>query len=266
MNERIAPTRRTGNTSQALRTWGLIFLAAGIFGRAIIEIKLLGMTTLSYEQLLQVLEGTENSMIYATVAIVLQVMMTCAVPLFAFLLVEGVQHTTSFRNYVLRVAGLALVTEIPYDLATSGVVFNWNDQNPVLGVLVCMVMIYLFKYYSGRKAKNILIDVLVVLIATMWVDMLQISEGVPLVLIVTALWFTRNKRSRQVFVGAVVACLCVALPSQSGVDYMRYLASPMMFLMIHRYNGEPGEGNQIVNYAAYPALLLVMWLIGIIVF
>lgn len=271
MNERLIPQRKTGNSIQTLRTWALLFLAVGIVGRAIFELKLVGISTLSGEELFAYMESSDTAMIYVTAAIVMQVLMTCAVPLFAFLLVEGAQHTSSFRNYFLRVAGLALVAEIPYDLAmydcsVNGSIFNWNDQNPVFGLLVCMVMIYLFKYYSGKKVKNILIDVLIVVVATFWVQMLRIAEGIPLVLIVTALWFSRKKLSKQVFVGAVVTCVCIILPSESGVAYMRYLAAPLVFLMIHRYNGERGEGSKIVHYAAYPVLLLAVWLIGRLLF
>lgn len=267
MNERLIPRRRTGNTAQTLRTWALLFLAIGIVGRSILELKLLGMGTLSDEELLESMGTSNTAMILATAAIVMQLIKTCAVPLFAFLLVEGVQHTASFWNYFLRVAGLALVSEIPYDLAmynfsVNGSIFNWADQNPVFGLLLCMVMIYLYKHYAGRKLKNILICGIVAIFAVLWAWMLKISEGVPLVLIVTALWFTRGKQTRQVFVGAVVACLCIAIPSPSGLEYMRYLASPMVFLMIFRYNGEPGEGKKVVRYGAYPVMLIAIWAIA----
>lgn len=260
MNERLIPRRPTGNTAQALRIWALLFLAIGIVGRSIFELRLLGMSTLSGEELLKYMETSDTAMIYATAAIVMQVLMTCAVPLFAFLLVEGVQHTSSFRNYFLRVAGLALVAEIPYDLAMySSGVFYWGEQNPVFGLLVSMVMIYLYKYYSGKSVKNVLIKVLVFFFATLWVQMLRVSEGLPIIWIVTALWFSRKKLGRQVFVGAIVTCLCIIL----GVENMRYLAAPMVFLMIFRYNGEPGEGmNKAISYGVYPALLLAVWLVG----
>lgn len=259
MNERLVPQRPTGNTAQTLRIWALVFLAIGIIGRSILELRLLEMDSLSGEALLRYMESSDTAMIYATVAIVMQMLATCAVPLFAFLLVEGAQHTSSFRNYFLRMAGLALVTEIPYDLAMYDKgAFNWSEQNPVFGLLVCMVMIYLFKYYSGKSVKNVLIKVIVVIFATLWVQMLRVSEGVPMVLIVTALWFCRKKRSYQVFVGAIVTCLCIIL----GVENMRYLAAPIVFLMIHRYNGEPGESNKVFTYGAYPVLLMAAWLIG----
>jgi hypothetical protein len=42
-----------------------------------------------------------------------------------------------------------------------------------------------------------------------------------------------------------------------------YLASaPVAFIMIHFYNGEPGEGNRYINYLAYPVILLATGLLA----
>ena len=40
------------------------------------------------------------------------------------------------------------------------------------------------------------------------------------------------------------------------------MAAPMGFLAIHFYNGEKGEENRLVNYLAYPVILLAVGLAG----
>lgn len=261
MSLRLAPRRSSGNTTHALRIWAMLFLVAGIIGRTVLQLRFLNVTGLmTYEEVEKIIEASEDKTIVALIAAVIDLLKTCAVPLFAFLLVEGVRHTSSFRNYFLRVAGLALVTEIPYDLAmynftVNGQLFNWQDQNPVLGVALAMVMLYLLKHYGGKKLKNILISIVVVVFALVWAWMLKISEGGPMILLVAAFWLFRGKQNLQVFVGAVACCLCVGF----GLDYIRYLFSPVVLLMIFRYNGEPGEDNRLLNYAAYPAILLAVW-------
>ena len=45
-----------------------------------------------------------------------------------------------------------------------------------------------------------------------------------------------------------------------------YALAPLAFLAIHFYNGEKGTGNMIVNYAAYPVLLLGVWAVAKLAF
>lgn len=52
-----------------------------------------------------------------------------AFPLFAFLLTEGFQYTRNRKKYALRLALFALISEVPFDLATSGTVFHPTYQN-----------------------------------------------------------------------------------------------------------------------------------------
>ena len=122
--ERIRDTKSSGITAAALRTWGMVFLAMGIVATGILQNRLLRLGEVSPGQLLQAMQSSDSVMAFATLALVLRAVATCAVPIFALLLVEGARHTGSFRNYFLRVAGLALLSEIPYNLAISGRVLS----------------------------------------------------------------------------------------------------------------------------------------------
>ena len=134
--------RSSGISSNGLRTWGMFFLLAGMLGKSILQNGLLNLGAVSFGQLLEQMQTSRAAMLYATLALVLQAMETCAVPIFAFLLVEGVEHTSSLRNYALRVAGLAVLSELPYNLATSGKLLDTTSRNPVFGLVVCLVMVY----------------------------------------------------------------------------------------------------------------------------
>ncbi|MBQ5711702.1 MAG: hypothetical protein IIV61_03720 [Oscillospiraceae bacterium] len=259
MQQRIGQRRGPrGNTIQTLRTWGLLFLAMGIAGQTIIQNTMLGVGQISMEELLLAMDD-QNTMIWATVALVAQLFQTCAIPIFTFLLVQGVMHTSSFKNYALRVAGIALLAEIPFDLAMTGKPFFFGNQNPVLGLLLAMVVLWFIRHYSGKGFKSVLIGILVTVMAVFWVGMLRISDGVMTVVLVVIFWLTRRKLIWQVFAGACATLLCTMLS-------LLYFMAPMSFLLIHFYNEEPGEGNKAVSYFAYPALLLGLYLVGVFLF
>ena len=69
------------------------------------------------------------------------------------------------------------------------------------------------------------------------------------------IYLFRNKRMYMGFSGMAVAAVCTAISPF-------YLAGAMGFLAIHFYNGEPGEGNRVVNYLFYPVALLAIGLVA----
>lgn len=252
MEERLGMTRPSGLNSNGLRAWGMIFVLAGIISRSILQNEMLGMLHSNGAALLDIMQNMEGAMTMAAIALVLQAMETVAVPIFAFLLVEGFQHTTDYKKYVLRVAGLAVLTEIPYNLAMAQNILDFSSRNPVFGVLLCLVLLYLFTRFAEQKA----VCVIVTLAATGWGWMLGIEHCIPMVLMVCVMWLFRKKKMFMGFSGAAVAVLCTG-------GSVFYLAAPMGFLVTHFYNGEPGEGNKLVSYLFYPVVLLIAALVAI---
>lgn len=249
----------SGISSNGLRTWGMFFLLAGMLSKSILQNGLLNLGSTGFQQLLEEMQTSGAVMLYATLALVLQAMETCAVPIFAFLLVEGVEHTSSLRNYALRVAGLALLSELPYNLAMSGKLLDTTSRNPVFGLLVCLVMVYLYQKFPEKSASHILLRVLVTVAAVVWCSMLSIRYGNSVVVLFAALWAFRGKGSFQSLVDSAVSILCCLFS-------LFFLAAPMGFLAVHFYNGEKGPENRVVNYLAYPALLLVVGAAGKLLF
>ena len=118
--ERLASRKKREIDGDVLRAWGMVFLAAGVAGRAVIQNGMLGIANIDTQQILQVIDSSSQAMKLATISLVLQGIETCAVPIFALLLAEGMQHTKDFKAYFLRILKLALLTEIPYNIAMGG--------------------------------------------------------------------------------------------------------------------------------------------------
>lgn len=270
MNQQNGITYRKlpGISAQGLRIWGLVFLLLGalgygFFGNALIP---------SYGVDADGISNAPLSMV--TVGSLLQIVYYCAIPVFCFLLVEGMKHTVSTKNYAIRVGILALATELPYNLCMTGkllgaVSFEGGlhfdlanfSLNPVFGTLLCLVLIMFFKQYPNRDAKSILIKVMVWLVAFLWVAMLHIDDANRMLVIVPVLWMFRQKKSMQVFLGCV-ATFMSCIFNMSTLAFIGCCVAPLTFMLVHFYNEEPGERNKVINYLAFPVLLLAVGLLA----
>lgn len=249
--ERLGNSRPSGLHSGSLRTWAMLFAVAGIISRCVLQNTLLGVGTHSMQELVEMMQADQTAMIITTVSLVLQAMETVAVPIFVFLLFEGFQHTSDWQKYLARLAGLAVITEIPYDLAMNGKVLEFGSQNPVIGLVLCFALLLLFRRFAGKK----LICVAMALAGFVWALMLKVDHGIPMMLMICVMHLFRNKKMYMGFSGMAAAALC------TGISPF-YLVAPMGFLAIHFYNGEKGEGNKLVNYLFYPVSLLAIALVA----
>ena len=249
--ERLGNARPSGLHSGSLRTWAMLFAIAGIISRCLLQNTLLGVGTHSMQELMEMMQADQTAMIITTVSLVLQAMETVAVPIFVFLLFEGFQHTSNWQKYLTRIAGLAVVTEIPYDLAMNAKALDFSSQNPVIGLVLCFVLLLLFRRFAGKK----LICVAMALAGFVWALMLKIDHGIPMMLMICVMHLFRNKKMFMGFSGMAAAALCTGLSPF-------YLVAPMGFLAIHFYNGEKGNSSRLVNYLFYPVALLVMALVA----
>lgn len=253
----IQTTKSSGIGSNALHAWGMFFAAIGIAARSILQIRLLGMGQVSAQTLLEVLRTSDSAMFTATAALVMQALETCAVPIFAFLLTEGYQKTSDFWKYVLRVLALALVSELPYNLAMSGKILDTSSRNPVFALVVGLVMLYLYGRFAEKSVKNTLMKAVITIAALLWPMMLGIQYGSCTVLLTAVMWVFRKKPLVRNIAAATASVVCTLFSPF-------FLAAPMGCLAIHFYNGEKGEQNRLVNYLAYPVLLLVIGLFGLL--
>ncbi len=78
--------------------------------------------------------------------------------LFAYLAVEGFQHTKSRKAYLLRLGIFAFVSEIPFDLAFSEVCFNKESQNVFFTLLIGVLVLTVFAW-AEQKADGLRMSV-----------------------------------------------------------------------------------------------------------
>lgn len=229
-------------SANALRTCGMVFLLAGVFGN-LIQRKMLGVGDIANSQLLQMMQENPSIMQMATTALVFQVLEVCAVPIFAFLLVEGTIHTSSFHKYFLRVFVLAVVCQLLYRMSMSGL-------NPVFALVMSMVMLYFFRRFPEKKAGHIAIKAIAIIGTFLWSNILGIENGAACVIITAVLWALREKPYFRAFGGCMATICCCFLS-------FLYVFAALSFLLIYFYNGERGPGSKRMNYLYYPGILLI---------
>lgn len=239
-------------SSRGLRIWGLMFLLGGIISRAIVQNNILDVDTLGMDKIVEMLEYDPQILKFTTIAVLLQGIETMAAPIFAFLLVEGFCHSSNVKAYLIRMAGAALLAEIPYNLVTTGKFFELTTRNPMFAMVIGLIVLMFFSQYPGSTAKEILSKGMVVLGALLWCAFLGIQNALPVIAMVLVLWFFRGSRNKQVIFGIAVSMLCGLL---SGY----YFASALGMLMLLLYNGERSYSeNKVVNYLSYPAVMLAV--------
>ena len=165
-------------------------------------------------------------------------------------MVEGFLHTSSYKNYLIRTAVLAIVSEVLYNVAMSGSVLDMGSRNPVWCVVLGLVLLGLFRYVDEKMNSKKLIKFVMAVAGILWASMLKVEHGVFFMAMVLTLWVMRSKPQYRLFVGMGVAALCTAISPF-------YLAATMGFMAIHFFNGEKSESGKLINYAAYPAMLLI---------
>ncbi len=263
MNQRPGITYRKpkGFSLQGLRIWGLLFLLCGAVGYGLFAKGLIPAN------------GGENAPLsMVTMGMVLQAVYFCAIPIFAFLLVQGFLHTSSIKNYAIRLLILAVLTEIPFNLCMTGNPlgafsvgggFDWTNfsLNPVFATLLCLVVLFFFRQYPD----NTFVKILVWLMAFLWTGMLKIENANMMLVIVPVLWIFREKKGRQVFFGCVAMFLC-SIFGLGTIASVGCFVAPLTFLLIHFYNEEQGDGNRVINYLAYPVILLAVGLATVFAF
>ncbi len=247
---------RKSTTAATIRKWAMIFMTAGILGNSLIGNALLSTHSVSEEELAAAMSADPVVSVLVTIALFCQVIETCAVPLFSFLLVEGFRKTSGFEKYLVRIGGLALISELPYNLAMSGKIFALGSRNPVFGLLICLVMLFFFSKYAEKGLKNLAMKALIIIAAFLWCVMLRIDHGIFFVILVAVLWFVREKENMRAIYGFSGALICTMFN-------MYYIASCMSFLFIHSYEDVKVESNKKLNYALYPVLLLVCGVVGL---
>lgn len=190
-----------------------------------------------------------------------------AFPIFCFLIAEGCVYTHDRKKYALRLLVFALLSEIPYNLMNSGMIWDPYDQNVLwtllLGALVCWLMDWALKKCTPL---SFMLTGAVMLAAYWLLEIGNTDYGGWGMLLVAAFYGVHRAPS-----GVVVKMIAQAF----GLAFFSigvmggYLSIELWSLAalvpIWLYNGQRGFSNKAVQYgfyAFYPVHILALSLIA----
>jgi hypothetical protein len=194
-----------------------------------------------------------------TVAVVFEGVSWVTLPVYAWLLTTGFRHTSSRGRYAARLAALAVIAEVPYDLATSGRFWDASSQNPVFALLASLLVLWYIAGISGRpRADRAALTVAAAL--TMGAALFFFGVGLRLglmpcgllILVFTLVfWFLGKRENTMMLVGSTIGAVALVFPAFG-------------FAVLHYRNGREGMRNaceKLLFYALYPVGLaaVALW-------
>lgn len=245
----VKKVRMFNLSAAALRTIGLILAVAGAAG-LMIQRQMLGSGSVTGAQLLEALEAEPERMGYATMALIFQALEACAVPIFAFLLVEDARRTETIGRDLLIVLALASLCQLPYNLLATGSVWMLRGLNPVYALVMGLVMLYFFRRFPEKKGSHRAIKAIAIVFAFLWSNLLGVSHGAACEILTAVLWALKGKPNLQTFLGIATAICC-------SIFNLFYMLAPVSFLLLYFYEGEQGADNKRISCLIYPTCLLM---------
>ena len=195
---------------------------------------------------------TENGFL-RYVSDVFDILGRVAFPLFMFFLVEGFFKTGNRVKYLLNLIIFGIISEIPFDLFQSAVLFQPNSNNVMFTLALALVMIWVIDELKVPNSYiippvlwfpvSIIIVITVCLLSMIW----GLDYEYHGILIAYFFYIFRNNPILSIIGG-----------------YLSIFKTPWALLgfgLTLTYNGKRGKQNKILNYLFYPVHLLILGLL-----
>lgn len=228
-----------------LKLAGTVLMALYFFSAAVVQNGILHVSEYTSEQLNQLLASDGQAMLWAGIGSVASAVGIIGVPIFAYLLVQGVEHTAKLQRYILTVLAFAAVSEVPYDLAMFGKVWDWSEQNSLWTVFIALIMLWLMKSFQGQGMVPLLLNLLFAGAGCFWAILIHGKFGGGFVLITAILYLLQDRKGVSCGLGALVSLI--------------YATAPLGFIPVALCHGARRDmgRSKYAYYVFYPVMLVL---------
>ncbi len=203
-----------------------------------------------------------------------------AFPIFAFLIVEGYFHTTNLKLYVRRLLIFAVVSELPFNLMTGGIVINPAHQNVLWTFLIGIALIRLIEWAKDHPYKiwRWLLTALGILLGCI-IGIFGMTDYMHFGVLTVLVFYLFHGRRWWCFAGQLLCLWIINFETMGGWVYPfnlfgRELLFPqqgfalLALIPIWLYRGKQGPYNKALKYAYYvfyPVHLLILYLLMLVI-
>ena len=186
-----------------------------------------------------------------------------AFPIFCFLLVEGFVHTRSRGKYLLRLFILALISEVPFDLAFRLSYYNMTLQNVCFTLFLGVLMLTFWEIIIQKPVEDPwecfikaelfrkVLAIYVVLLTMIFAAVFKVDyEALGIALIFAFYIFRKQLFKRNVTASMIL--LCGKPLEVFGITAL---------IPIQEYNGERGLKLKYLFYDFYPVHIMLLVLL-----
>lgn len=177
-----------------------------------------------------------------------------AFPIFAFLIANGVIHTTNFRKYIGRLAIFALISQIPFYIFTKMLGIEGLLLNIFFTLILGATLLHLY-----TRVKNIYISALATLVVIVFSHFVNYDYGLYGVMLIVSYYIFRKNMIFGSLAILVSTIYYYATPNFFVLQVFSLLAIPIIAL--YKDDATPGKKYRRVFYWFYPAHLAVLSLI-----
>lgn len=231
-----------GNT---LKLIAMLTMLLDHIGAGLIE---MGILRVSDPELFGQIMATDSGQMWLMVDTVCRTVGRLAFPIFCFLLVEGYLHTRNVKRYFFNLLLFAFISEIPFDLAFMGSVFDFGYQNVYFTLAVgLLTLVGLERFKDNRIARA------AVMLAGGSVALFLKSDYDFIgVFLIAAFYLLRGDKRRQFITAGVILFL---------ESVTLYGAAVLALLPIHFYGGTRKRTRlKYAFYFFYPAHIMLIFL------
>ena len=181
-----------------------------------------------------------------------------AFPIYCFLLVEGMHHTRSPKQYFLRLGVGILLAELPFDILFEGG-FTWAYQSVMVTLTLGAVMLLCMQRVEKKGLKLLLVIPFAILAELAKCD----YGGWGIVMIAVFALFDRTGL-QTIGILLVNACMESALIPVFGIPVSVQLFAALAMVPIALYSGRKLSRSRTLQWAFYlfyPVHLLLLWIV-----
>lgn len=183
--------------------------------------------------------------------VILRIIGRLAFPIFAYTLTEGFFYTHDLKKYMLRMGLLALVSEIPFDLANTGKILEFGHQNVFFTLFLGLVMLRLFTKLTGKVEQCLMVIGLFLLAEFLRTD--YSSMGL---LMIFMFYIFRERAGVKIAIISVINILLMGYIQAFGA---------LAMIPISLHNGKQGRKMKYFFYLFYPVHLLILYIVSMVV-